>query len=215
MAEKPSATRQKSPVNSTAIVNSIGDAAQVTLLLSDWKNFGLSERVCYHLDLMATLKSTSEPEAVPEEEPTSTPDSVCGVASLLECVPFISWKDLAKHQRKMFRNKCKEFNQQATWARENPSKPYHQPPHLPIRLTQATRVSFAYEMTRMALVLDASPTLVSAFGASDTDEYVCAMDRVAGMVQKFLAGLDGNPYQLRTQHEIKLNCGHPSWQSRF
>lgn len=178
--------QQKSPQNRADILNSVGDAAQVTLLLSDWKNFGLSERVCYHLDLFENLTSTTH--TAPEQH-QSVPESVCGVYSLLECVPSVSWKDLTKHQRKAFRNHCKEFNLQAELVRNYRSKPYHQPPQLPIRLSPATRVSFAYEMTRMALVLDASPTLVSAFGASDSDEHVCAMDRISGMVKTFFETL--------------------------
>jgi hypothetical protein len=169
--------------------------------LSDWKNFGLSERVCYHLDLLETLTAGT----IATVEKQSAPDSVCGVASLLECVPFGLWKDLDKYQRRTFRNKVRDFNLQAEAARTNPSKPCHQPPHLPLRLTTTTRVSFAYESTRMAFVLDASPTLVSAFGAADSDEYLCAMDRIPAMVQQFFEALtEPVPTSYTTRDKVEM-----------
>ena len=96
--------RRKSPVNTGAILQSLGDAVQVTILLSDWKNFGLSERVCYHLDLLETLTTDdgiSSPLQLPLEEEQSIPHDVCGVLSILELIPTVSWKEMSLSSKKI------------------------------------------------------------------------------------------------------------------
>jgi hypothetical protein len=200
VASQPSKAKKGSPQSNTnfLLANSAGDASQVTLLLSDWKNFGLSERVCYHLDLIETLATSSEEEEDGDDDEESPKDGelitqhigcVSGVASLMECVPSKALKDLTRHQKKALKNRIRDFNQRAELARKRLTSPYHQPLQLPLRLSPATRVSFCYEMTRMAFVLDASPTLVSAFGASDSDAHFCAMDRIPDMVKTFFTAL--------------------------
>mmetsp|Transcript_25433 Transcript_25433/g.37566 ORF Transcript_25433/g.37566 Transcript_25433/m.37566 type:complete len:1823 (-) Transcript_25433:3041-8509(-) len=167
----------------------LGDAIQISFLLSDWNNFGLSERVCYHYDLIGILAGNSPTEESETLAESGEKGKFHGVVSLLECVPFMNWRDLTKNQRKGLRNMIRDFNLSAEKVRENGSKTLHQPKQLPLRISPTTRVSFAYEMTRMAFVLDASPTLVSTFGASSTDQHFCAIDRAAEMVKQFFQSL--------------------------
>jgi hypothetical protein len=208
MTTTRSAAAPSSTVRSTyGSTSAIGDAIQVTFLLSDWKNFGIAERVCYHLDLIETLASASSSTKAanpPDEENllSINEGTVPGVVSLLECVPSMPWKDVSRFHRKILRNKIRDFNLQADRAHEtNPKTKAHQPQQLPLRLSPTTRVAFAYEMTRMAFILDASPTLVTAYGASGADECLCATDRIGSMVQTFFESLSKTvlaPYMTKT-----------------
>lgn len=182
----PTKNRASHRVNSP---NFLGDAIQITFLLSDWNNFGLSERVCYHYDLIGILAGNSP---VDEPDPVGEFDEkghFHGVVSLLECVPVVNLRDLTRNQRKGLRKMIRDFNLSAERIRGNGGKVLYQPKQLPLRLSPTTRVSFAYEMTRMAFVLDASPTLVSTFGACSTDHHFCALDRAVDMVKTFFHNL--------------------------
>jgi hypothetical protein len=175
----------------------IGEAISTTILLSDWDKFGLSERVCYHFDLIETLTASSaignEAEraeiSTGEERNTILPPPegpVCGVASLLECVP-----KTAKYRRRDVRSHILSFNMHAQQVREESQVACFEPSHLPLRLSPATRVWFAYELTKVAFCIDASPTLVSTFGngLGLENEACCALDRLQDMASIFFKSL--------------------------
>ena len=70
----------------------------------------------------------------------------------------------------------------------------HEPRRLPLKLNPASRLFFAYEVTRIAFCLDASPTLTSTFGMSSgnnmsDDGSCCPMDRVGSMARMFFQAL--------------------------
>jgi hypothetical protein len=83
----------------------------------------------------------------------------------------------------------------------------HQPRHLPLPLNPHTRVTFAYELTSIAVVVDASPSLTATFGSDDMfadDDYgeeksskldqlgsMCCvpLDRLAVLLKTYLKGL--------------------------
>ena len=105
--------------------------------------------------------------------------SYSGVVSLLECgpqVPMIQGvqgkkrKRLKKRIKELNRERTKDFNRVAEEARQSHHYDQihycHQPllSDWPLHLNFRTRVSFAYELTRMVFCIDASPTLTSTFG---------------------------------------------------
>ena len=170
-----------------------GEAIAVTLLLSDWDKFGLSERVCYHFDLIETLPASSDAEDViaeytqryDERNISAAEDGVCGVVSLLECVP-----KAAKYRRKdHLRSHILSFNMHAQQVHQDAKVACHEPAYLPLKLSPYTRVSFAYEVTKVAFVLDASPTLVTTFGHKMGDDACCALDNLDDMTRTFFKAL--------------------------
>ena len=198
----------------------MGDAVTATLLLSDWEKYGLSERVSYHFDLTEALAS-SQPQAPSSsyqqttggnnnnqnqsnEEDTTTDNNdnnnpekahnVCGVVGLLECVPFTPLNRLSKRQKRTLRNEIRDFNLTCKKVRYQHGIFCHEPRKLPLRLNPASRLFFAYEVTRMVFCLDASPTLTSTFGGimdddDDGTSYCCPMDRVKNMAELFFKAL--------------------------
>ena len=132
--------------------------------------------------------STSTSEQSPRESalsPSVSPKSCyCGVVALLECVP--SSVGDSRVSKRLLRSRCREFNTRAqkAWNRRggNAAKKQtkrsmdniveghvslsgrhcHQPRHLPLPLNPSTRVTFAYELTSIAVVVDASPSLTAA-----------------------------------------------------
>lgn len=169
-----------------------GEAIAVTLLLSDWDKFGLSERVCYHFDLIETLTAFSDTEdkideyaqRYDERNILAAEDGVCGVVSLLECVP-----KAAKYRRKDLRSHILSFNMHAQQVQQEAKVACHEPSHLPLKLSPYTRVSFAYEVTKVAFVLDASPTLVTTFGHGMDNDACCAFDSLDDMTRTFFKAL--------------------------
>ena len=181
-------------------------AEAVTLLLRDWEKYGISERVCYHFDLIevltsdearedaATTVTPSQPrqpeeqkqqqEVAPVRDDSSqTNPSVCGVVRLLECIPL---GRLEKRHRRMLRTRINRFNEMADTVHKMGPISCYAPRRFPLRLDHSTRLSFAYEMTRIAFCLDASPTLVSTYGDNPNLGYCCPLDRLPGMVETFL-----------------------------
>lgn len=118
--------------------------------------------------------------------------TTCGIVALLECIPQIPIKQPKKRKRLLKR--LKEFNKIAEDARKKHLKEEkfycHLPSKLPLKLSFNTRVAFAYELTRIVLCIDASPTLTSTFGnTGHVDGAICAMDRLEKMIRTFLNGL--------------------------
>lgn len=130
---------------------------------------------------------SSEGKAQKFNAPSTKNSCICGVVSLLECVAGGAQTERAA--RRVLRSKHREFNTraQAAWGRgssvntsskqqrndNNKSRSSsvgggviqrrrcHQPRHLPLPLNPNTRVTFAYELTSIAIVVDASPSLTS------------------------------------------------------
>ena len=119
---------------------------------------------------------------------TTKNSCICGVVSLLECIAGGTQTERAA--RRVLRSKHREFNTraQAAWGRGSSSvntssskqqrndnnksrsssvgnviqrRRCYQPRHLPLPLNPNTRVTFAYELTSIAIVVDASPSLTS------------------------------------------------------
>jgi len=181
--------------NAVGQILSVGDATAVTLLLSDWSNFGLSERVCYHFDLIETLQAASGDHVI-KRAVTESPSlslhigtKVCGVAALLECIPSLSVNQLTKRQRKTLKNLIKQFNDEALTVQTEKRLACHQPSYLPLPLNPITRLACAYELTKVAFCLDASPTLVSMFGAGNDNDVCCSLDRLPEMVRIFFMSM--------------------------
>lgn len=120
----------------------LGESAGIALLLSNHALFGLAERVCYHFDLIETLRrsgedvdddnvkegrggsgnevnedgraaSTTSRENQTSAAATYMGNSFCGVSSLLECVPLVPPNKQTKKLRRLLRNRVKEFNLEA------------------------------------------------------------------------------------------------------
>lgn len=223
--------------SSSKIKKPLGESAGIALLLSNHSLFGLPERVCYHFDLIETLRRSGEDNDDTDDKggdsgaaasgsggsggvrsvavanprnsalETSAGNNFCGVSSLLECVPQIPPNKQTKKLRRLLRNRVKEFNLEARLFRSagssasvTSSPRCYQPPSLPLRPKPTTRVTFAYEMTSLVLCLDASSTITSTFGNLGTaasrsssddgeDGAICALDRLGGMVRRYLTAL--------------------------
>lgn len=112
----------------------------------------------------------------------------------------------------------------ASWGREGLM--CYQPRHLPLHLSPSTRVTFAYELTRVAFCIDASPTLTSTFGnwggsgygkADEGDDfggvaYCCVMDRLKAMVRTYFAALVDPISPAPIGMMVPQNRGSLSWQ---
>ena len=148
----------------------------------------------------------------------------CGVVSLLECIPGGSGGVQQERTAKRgLRSKHREFNTiaQVAWGRlkrrgkigsgnggsGGGGKRCHQPRYLPLTLSPNTRVSFAYELTSIAILVDASPSLTSTFGTPimmddfggfdekkistpAMDDTCCVpLDRLGTLIKTYLQGL--------------------------
>lgn len=73
------------------------------------------------------------------------------------------------------------------------SRHCYQPKHLPLPLNPSTRVTFAYELTSVAIVVDASPSMTAAMllnqSSEPNDGYCVPLDRLGPMLRSFLKGL--------------------------
>lgn len=174
-----------------------GEAISAIILLSDYEKFGLSERVCFHFDRIETLTASSSgtesTEALvatdnraPQNQDFQSEDGVCGVVSLMECIP----KTL-KYRRRDVRNAILSFNMLAQQVRQENKVACFEPSQLPLKLSPASRVWFAYEITKMVFCLDASSSLLSTFGHEfgENDDAVCALDRLEEMTTVFFKSL--------------------------
>jgi hypothetical protein len=183
----------------------LGHIVTATLLLRDWDKYGLTERICYHFGLTDVLipnhkvvvgtTGGEQQQPLQQEQELDTKDtpskkqqfveSVCGVASLLECVPTKPWHKLTRRQKRDLKLAIRNFNDQAAAA----VTACHEPATLPLPLNPQTRLYTAYELTRVAFVLDASPTLTTTFGSYSTSSSsttcTCPMDRFVEMARTF------------------------------
>ena len=173
--------------------------------------------------LSASFTDTSEnypskPNDQSAVSPSSTKSCYCGVISLLECVPSSAGD--SRISKRALRSKHREFNirAQKSWGRTHrgsgvgPKKQNrsagniseghgssgglhhcHQPRHLPLPLNPSTRVTFAYELTSVAIVIDASPSITAATFLTDNcdlNEGCCVpLDRLGVMLRSYLKGL--------------------------
>lgn len=188
------------------------------ILLNDWEKYGLTERVCYHFDLIEALTITplttdnqheQQQQNLEQQNPAigtksrgggnkgeddhygslsrNLMDDSCGVSALLECVP--QGGRLRGDQKRKLRTAIRNFNSTAlrrgAQQREGAVGPCHQPPTLPLRINSSSNVAFAYETTRIAFCLDASPTLTSTFGFKKSRNECCPLDRLIPMARTF------------------------------
>jgi hypothetical protein len=156
-------------------------ALHVVILLSDWIKYGLAERVCYHFDVVT---GTSEDHHLTQQE-GRTRESVCGVVKVLECVPTTG---LSRKETKALQRSLLRFHAMAQTVLQQQQFFCHEPPILPLRLIPASRVYFAYELTRVAFCLDAKATLTNTCGSS-TANSVCPLDRLAEMTRLYFTAL--------------------------
>jgi len=140
----------------------------------------------------------------------------CGVSAVLECVPQSGGPRLRSDQKRRLKAEVRNLNAQAAFVKAG-SEPgliddnsvcdgggggvrCFQPPQLPLKINSSSNVVFAYETTRIAFVVDASPTLTSTFGfrgrgivagaASDSDASCCCpLDRLVPMARTFFTSL--------------------------
>jgi hypothetical protein len=146
----------------------------------------------------------------------SAPPPVCGISRILECVPTnhrFTRKQRVALQNSMAQANAQAAAQAAAAAHQRnsglvSSTPYcHEPHTLPLRLNPSSRVFFAYQTTRIAFCLDASPTLTCTFGFGvGADDYsttpsasggngsdcCCPLDRLADMTKTFFTALVEN-----------------------
>ena len=120
-----------------------------------YSSINLFAQVCYHFDLTEGLSTTDESSIPAEVEH----QDVCGVISLLDFNPTNPWHRLPKRQRKILKNELRGFNMAAEKLRQQRSLACYQPKKLPLPVNPSTRIFFAYEMTRIAFCVDASPIL--------------------------------------------------------
>lgn len=154
--------------------------------------------------------ANATPNVKSSSKNTAANQCVCGVVSLLECVAGGSGSQ-DRTMKRTLRSKHREFNTRAqfAWGRNsrgasggalkrqgklgNTTTPRrcHQPSHLPLALNLNTRVAFAYELTSLAILLDASPSLTSTIGVQRTlqDDRCVPLDRLGTLIKTYLTGL--------------------------
>eukprot|EP00977_Amphora_coffeiformis_P001909 scaffold362_cov176-Amphora_coffeaeformis.AAC.35 len=113
----------------------------------------------------------------------------CGIAQVLECIPSTHHNRLSRQQRSFLKTSLVQLNQRL----DTSDLPCMEPTQLPVRLNAQTRVSFAYETTRVVLLIDASPSMTATFGVSQMesieDGSCCPMDRLPGMASTLIHAL--------------------------
>ena len=183
---------------------------------------GVSSTLLVQKEKTESNRAKSSEQLAREQESLVTHKSCyCGVVSLLECVP--SNPGDSRLSKRALRSKHREFNSRAqkSWGRVHrgsggavPKKHSksasnieeghessngsslrhcHQPKHLPLPLNPSTRVTFAYELTSIAIVIDASPSATAATFFNRCDEMAdgcCVpLDRLGSILKAYLKGL--------------------------
>ncbi len=200
-----------------ALLRQLGDATTAIFLLRGYEKFGLTERVCYHFDLTEVHDGTrdsreQENSSADDEFPTPeatrssgsapfTAPITCGISSLLECAPATPWHRLSKRQKRALKTQLRAFNAVAeTIHKSGTTNDFlcYQPKLLPLRLSPSTRMFFAYEVTRIAFCVDASPSMTSTFGVNGSSLLAtssafggpcCPLDRLPEMARTFFTSL--------------------------
>jgi len=140
---------------------------------------------------------------------------ICGVVSLLECVTGGGIQP-DRQTKRALRSKHREFNTRAqvAWgtlkrkrdkklgANSGTQRKCYQPRSLPLSLSPNTRVAFAYELTSIAILVDASSSLTSTLGIMDnfggigeekssipSNDYCVPLDRLGPLIKIYLQGL--------------------------
>jgi len=114
---------------------------------------------------------------------------VCGVKLLLECIPFDA--TLLRREKRALRMAIIRANQIAEVAASDQNNLCYEAAQLPLRINPSTRVFFAYQRTRIALLIDASPSLAATYGFSSSghSRASCPLDLVPTMVRSYLKSL--------------------------
>lgn len=205
--EAPPGSKRRTP-DLMDVLPSLGDATTAIFLLRDYEKFGLTERVCYHFDLTEALVAneddsseqridggvSSEHQQEMKTLPPSTAAVTCGVANLLECAPVTPWQRLSKRQKRALKHGLRAFNFMAERVGKEKKLPCYQPTNLPLRLNPSTRMFFAYEVTRIAFCVDASPSMTSTYGVNgsgltSSSGPCCPLDRLPQMARTFFSSL--------------------------
>ena len=141
----------------------------------------------------------------------------CGVAAILECVPFQTNHRSIETSRKKLTEKIKIFNQSAESKRhrdksKDKGRYCHEPAKMPLELSFGSRntaLSFVYELTRIVFCIDASSTLTSTNGnmgsLQPNDGCICAMDRISKMVRMYFKGEDIHAFTCRRRLVYKVS----------
>lgn len=171
-----------------------GHSLTSVILLRDWEKYGLAERVCYHFDLIGALAGSEQERGDPNKTNSQeglTREPVCGVSRVLECIPATTQgQKISRKDRRALNRSLLRFNAMASTVIEQRQFFCHEPPALPLRLSPASRVFFAYESTRIAFCLDAKATLTNTYGfGSSTGQACCPIDRLVDMTRMFFTAL--------------------------
>ena len=146
----------------------------------------------------SNINSTIHNEKIKKKKKINS--KFCGVAAILECIPFPNRSGIETSRKKLNEN-IKIFNKIASSKRHRDKSKYgkgrycHEPAKMPLELSFGSRntgFSFVYELTRIVFCLDASSTLTSTNGnmafMQSNDGCICAMDRLEKMVRMYFKG---------------------------
>lgn len=175
----------------------LGDSAAM-LASSEVSEKDTDEPFAKTVEKTPPKKDTSTQETNERSEVIGNPASAAtssdislsyGVARVLECIPSIHHHRLSRKDRLFLKTGLVQLNQSLEAVKHTCCEPTR----LPVRLNASSRVSFAYETTRIALVIDASPSMTSTFGIShrnaSTDDFCCPMDRLPAMAGTLIHAL--------------------------
>ncbi|KAL3944411.1 MAG: hypothetical protein SGBAC_001489, partial [Bacillariaceae sp.] len=190
MVKSKSRVSKKSPTNSDAeIVAAMEYVDTAHFLLRNYGRYGLAERVCYHFDLIEAL-GTSKDQSTQSSREHALSSTFSGVTGLLDFSPVGASNKIQKRQKRAVRNQTQKFNEEAKRLLSTNDAFCYQPRELPLRLHPTSRVYFAYEVTRIAFCLDASPSLTNTCGVSGgSKEPCCPLDRLPQMAKTFFTAL--------------------------
>ncbi|CAJ1954420.1 unnamed protein product [Cylindrotheca closterium] len=190
MVKSKSKANRKPKTNSDAeIVAAMEYVDTAHFLLNNYGRYGLAERVCYHFDLIEAL-GTSKTKSNQSTGDHVLSSAFSGVTGLLDFSPVGTSNKMQKRQRRAIRNQTQKFNEDAKRLRNTSDTCCYQPRQLPLRVHPTSRVYFAYEVTRIAFCLDASPSLTNTCGVSGGSKVdCCPLDRLPQMAKTFFTAL--------------------------
>lgn len=214
-ADSSTTSERQRKLQPLSLTSMLGPASNMTFLLSDYSRFSLTERVSYHFHLTEALadsslvmsgvhqtQSASQQLSINNNKVGKTGEDekqffhVCGIKRLLECIP--TKPRPTRQERRALKVSVHRANQVAKKAFEEGTSYCHEPPaeKLPLRLNPSTRVFFAYQRTRIALLVDASPTITAThgfgvFGSQNSKRSTacCPLDIIPRMTNQYLTSL--------------------------